>query len=503
MNRIETDLLKERIDLVKVIGHYLSLEKKGVAYMALCPFHADRNPSLRIDPRKGLYHCFSCGAGGDAFRFVQEKEGCGFSDAVRICAAICDVSLPALHAGSQKHKPGAASGRTAASRRAEEPVKPYPAIEENERFRHTLLPYDPGMDELRETYLSFGVGVAPAVIPEAYHFTRGRIVFPIHNAAGEPVAFAARYQGASTSKKILKYINSSTSPLYKKGELLYAWHRAIEKIRETGIVFVTEGYKDALAMHAAGFTNAVALCGVVLSTYHIELIRKEAFRVFLLLDADERGRETVSEVVPVLRKAGLEVVDIVPEGGKDPDEMFRALGRKAFVRWMHRRMIPLVRREAESLLVSACMRWPKTGCLTADGSEMPYIENIMEILEYDGLLPEEEENRELLCAVAAGHCSDYTPDSVSDAGLPDYEAELLRQYDLHTEPSHSEPVRRSELVRYLFLHYLEVRLTDQVRRNMRDLSASHADEGKRVGILSALQYGRNYLCRVSQELGRR
>ena len=105
MNRLEITSFKERVDLVKVVGHYLTLERKGAAYLGLCPFHDDHHPSLRVDPAKGVYHCFSCGAGGDVFRFVQEKEGCSFGEAVRLCADICHLPVPALDAGSQKHRP--------------------------------------------------------------------------------------------------------------------------------------------------------------------------------------------------------------------------------------------------------------------------------------------------------------------------------------------------------------------------------------------------------------
>lgn len=101
MNRLEITSFKERVDLVKVVGHYSTLERKGAAYLGLCPFHDDHHPSLRVDPAKGVYHCFSCGAGGDVFRFVQEKEGCGFGEAVRLCADICHLPVPALDAGMQ------------------------------------------------------------------------------------------------------------------------------------------------------------------------------------------------------------------------------------------------------------------------------------------------------------------------------------------------------------------------------------------------------------------
>ena len=475
MNRIEINSLKERIDLVRVVDHYLSLEKKGNVYMALCPFHDDRHPSLRVDPEKGLYHCFSCGAGGDVFRFVQEKEGCGFGEAVRLCADICHLPVPALDAGSQKHRP-------------DKQQTPAPTVEMNERYRQTLLPYDPGMEELRETYAAFEVGIAPAIVPEAWKFTRGRIIFPIHNAAGELVAFAARYRGDLSAKKIPKYINSSTSVIYKKDELLYGWHRAEEKVRETGIVFLTEGYKDTLAMHAAGFSNTVALCGTNLSEHHIAMIRKEAAAVCLFLDADEVGRETVTGVMPKLRSAGLRVVDILPGGSKDADEMFRSLGREAFIRWVEKAMIPPARRKAESLLVAACRRWPDTLCLTEEGEEIPYIDNILKILSSDDLLPADS----LVPALDAG----------PQKNQPETK-ELDNLYTLHTDSSHSDRVRRSELVRYLFLCYLEVRLVDRIRFQVHHLSGVMRNEEEHTEILSSLQYHRNYLCEVSRELGRR
>ena len=475
MNRIEINSLKERIDLVRVVDHYLSLEKKGYVYMALCPFHDDRHPSLRVDPEKGLYHCFSCGAGGDVFRFVQEKEGCGFGEAVRLCADICHLPVPALDAGSQKH-------------RSDKQQTPAPTVEMNERYRQTLLPYDPGMEELRETYAAFEVGIAPAIVPEAWKFTRGRLIFPIRNAAGELVAFAARYRGDLSAKKIPKYINSSTSVIYKKDELLYGWYRAEEKVRETGIVFLTEGYKDTLAMHAAGFSNTVALCGTNLSEHHIAMIRKEAAAVCLFLDADEVGRETVTGVMPKLRSAGLRVVDILPGGSKDADEMFRSLGREAFIRWVEKAMISPARRKAESLLVAACRRWPDTLCLTEEGEEIPYIDNILKILSSDDLLPADS----LAPALDAG----------PQKNQPETK-ELDNLYTLHTDSSHSDRVRRSELVRYLFLCYLEVRLVDRIRFQVHHLSGVMRNEEEHTEILSSLQYHRNYLCEVSRELGRR
>lgn len=472
-DRTDIKSLKERIDLVKVVSHYQSLEKKGNSYVGLCPFHPDRHPSLRVDPQKGLYHCFSCGAGGDALGFVQKKEECGFGEAVRICAGICHLSVNAP-VTQPKHQ-------------AQE-QKPVPSGEENERYQRMLLPYDPGMEELRDTYALFGVGIAPPETPDTYAFTRRRLVFPIQDAGGKLVAFAARYLGSSPSARIPKYLNSPTSPCYKKDELLYGWYQALTRIRETGVLFITEGYKDTLAMHAAGFTNTVALCGTNLSVYHIEQIRKESATVCLFLDADKAGRETVRAVVPRLRKARLLVTVLEPEGGKDPDEMFRRCGRALFIRLVNRGMMPSSCRRAETLLVAACRCWPDTLCLTEDGKEMRYAENIREVLEYDDLLPEES----LVCG--SGPESEIAPQD---------REELDKEYALHTDLSHSVPVRRSELIRSLFLRYMEARLSDRIRRDSYCLSAAFADEEQYERLLAALQYQRNYLCEVSRALGRR
>ena len=193
---------------------------------------------------------------------------------------------------------------------------------------------------------------------------------------GELVAFAARYRGDLPAKKIPKYINSSTSAIYKKDELLYGWHRAAAKVRETGIVFLTEGYKDTLVMHAAGFSNTVAICGTNLSEHHIAMIRKEAVTVCLFLDADEVGGDGY-RVMPKLRSAGLRVVDILPEGGKDADDVSFVGTREAFIRWVEKAMVPPA---TESGVALGCCLPPLAGYFMPDGrrEEILYIDNIRE-----------------------------------------------------------------------------------------------------------------------------
>lgn len=492
MNRIEIEALKERIDVTKVVGSYVTLEKRGGGYWGLCPFHDDHHPSLRVEPGKGLYHCFSCKAGGDAIGFVREKENCGFMEAIVICADICRLSVPAKDArrkGNGKEKRPAAADRLPAVSPAPTEQQADAVVAANEAFLPLLLPYDPGMEELRGVYASFGVGKAPAVVPEAFRFTRQRIVFPIHDHEGRLVAFAARYCGDVSAGKIAKYLNSATSPVYKKDELLYGWHRARGEVRLTGVVFLTEGYKDTLAMHAAGFGNTVALCGTNLSDRHIGLIAREAATVCLFLDADQAGRTTAEEAAGRLRKAGLQVIDLLPEGGKDADEMMRAMGREAFAGWVSQRAVAPEIRHTGEMLVAACRRWPDTCCLTAEGEEVLYSGYIDRLLAHEGFLPQDS-----LLPSPSGE--GLQPQSVVE--------KLDRLYVLRSDPGHSPRVRCSELIRYLLLCYLETCLSERIRRQAYRITKTCIDEEKlRLELLSSLQYDRNYLNMVSRELGRR
>lgn len=455
-SRLDIASLRGRIDIVRVIGHYQQLQKQGAGYVGLCPFHEDKHPSLQVSPAKGLFHCFSCRTGGDAFTFVQKREGCSFGEAVRICADICQAVCSPV----EKIRPPAA--------RKAEGVLPGPSVADNERFWKTLLPYDPGCSELRETYARFGVRMGLPSVPGPYRFTENRLVFPVRDGAGRLVAFAARYLGADREvMKRFKYLNSKTSPIYKKDSLLYAWHEAETAVRESGQVFITEGYKDALAMHAAGFRQTVALCGVNLSASHLSLICGAADTVFLFLDADAAGRETVGELVPLLRKSGLQVVDLVPEGAKDPDEMFRRMGRGSFAAWIGRSMAPPALSAVGSLLSAARRRWPGSaaeGCIPADMPGMPE--------------PEEMQ---------------------PPAGCF---AELDRLYEQHTVPDHTETVRQGELVRYLCFCYREICLEADIRRDCRRLALA-TGEDSRTACFAALQRHRLELRDVSKALHRR
>lgn len=212
----------------------------------------------------------------------------------------------------------------------------------NRLFASLLQPYVPEDEALRETYRLFGVGIAPPEVPADYRKMRSRLIFPIRDEKGGLVAFAARRR--TDGEEGAKYVNSPASPVYSKSRVLYALDLAGEAIRERRFVFVTEGYKDALAMHAAGFTNTVALCGVAFTAGHLRLLAGYTQRIVLLLDADRAGEASMEKIVAMLSCGTgpegerlepaclFEVSRMQLPYGEDPDSLLHGSGFVSFRR---------------------------------------------------------------------------------------------------------------------------------------------------------------------------
>ena len=315
MTKREIEQMKSSVCIKEVVEGYVSLERKGSNYMGLCPFHEDHHPSLIVNPEKQTFHCFACGEHGDAIAFVQKMEHCSFMEAV----------------GKLKME----NGKLKINKKKAESVpvntneKKF-SIEKNCKFFSSLLPYACGNSELTPAYLDFEVGQSPVNVPKEWYAMRNRVIFPIRDEAGQLIAFAAR-RLADGNPDEPKYINTSTAGGYKKSDHLYALNRAKEAIVREGFVFVVEGYKDAIAMHAAGFRNTVALCGTAMCDGHVALLKKYTSQVTVLLDGDRAGEKGSTEAVAILRREGLWAVKGELPAGEDPDSLFRLWGKEAFV----------------------------------------------------------------------------------------------------------------------------------------------------------------------------
>jgi DNA primase len=343
--RESVERVKEAADIVEVISAYTDLRRAGTRFTGLCPFHDERSPSFSVDPQDKLYHCFGCGVGGDVFRFVEEKEGLGFGDAVEALADRYGVEVE-----RESEDPQAEAQRKKQARLRE-------LLERTAAFYASFLWDAPQAAKGRE-YLSgrglgdevlreFGVGCAPGTwdtvlvrgqragyaveeIEAAglvrrgqkgrghYDQFRSRIVFPIRDARGRVLGFGGR---ALRADQRPKYVNSPEGELYRKRRTLFGIDRARPEIAKAGHAVVVEGYTDVLACHQAGIRNTVAVMGTAITPEQVKLLSGYAEEAVLALDADRAGREAMLRAQGVASGKRLRLrVARMPEG-EDPADL--------------------------------------------------------------------------------------------------------------------------------------------------------------------------------------
>lgn len=383
-------------DIADIVGRYVQLTKQGQYMKGLCPFHSEKSPSFTVTPEKQIYHCFGCGAGGNLIRFVQEVEGISFGEAVRKLAAEAHISIgESALAGmpeTQEQK-----DRQKLLEAYEWAGKLYQYILMNTEQGKPARAYlhKRGLnDRLIET---FGIGYAyahwsklaellekrgfPMPLMEQgglvsarqdgsgyYDKFRDRIIFPIHNAQGQLIAFAGRALGESNAK----YLNSPESVLFHKSRTLYNLNRARAQIRKTRELVLMEGYMDVIKAWEAGVENVVATMGTALTPEHAGVIRNLAERVVIVYDGDNAGQTAAYKSIPILEKAGLQVRVAVLTGGKDPDEFITAYGSERFVREAIHAAVPSIKYKL--------IYFRKDYRLQEDGEKLRYIQQALRLI---------------------------------------------------------------------------------------------------------------------------
>ncbi|MCR4404585.1 MAG: DNA primase [Candidatus Acetothermia bacterium] len=346
--REELDLIRERVDAVAVLSRYLALKRSGKNYMAICPFHPDKRPSMVLDPEKKLFHCFGCGEGGDIFKFLMKIERLSFQEAVERLGRETGVELARRGPGSplarlyelnervadyfQKNlqdEPGTAARRYLLERGI--------TAESCERFR---LGYAlPGWDSLLRRFgrteedqrLLSQLGLVVQAREGGYYDRfRDRLIFPLADPQGRVIGFAGRLLREREGDP--KYLNIANTPLFTKGEALFALHlaRQAKGSATYAELILVEGYLDAISLHQAGFTNAVATMGTALTEQQAQLLRRYAERVVLAYDRDAAGEAASLRGMRALRNAGLEVLVALLPSEEDPDSLIREGGAAAF-----------------------------------------------------------------------------------------------------------------------------------------------------------------------------
>lgn len=346
--------IRQSIDIVELISDYVQLSKQGRNYFGLCPFHGEKTPSFSVSPEKQIYHCFGCGAGGDAFSFLMELEGYSFQEAALKLAekANIELELPSIQPDIE----------SPAKREHRQMIEAHELL--RKLYHHILVNTNDGQKALeyllkrgftQESIEKYQIGFAlnswdfavkffikrdfPAPILEKagliikrenndgyFDRFRNRIMFPIFDGKGNTIAFSGRMLGPGEPK----YLNSPETPLFNKSKILYNYHFARPKMRKLQQAILFEGFADCIAADRAGVENGVATMGTSLTEDHVALIRRNVQQVTLCYDGDDAGIEAAYRAGEMFNEAGFQVrVALMPEG-MDPDEYIAKFGGDKF-----------------------------------------------------------------------------------------------------------------------------------------------------------------------------
>ena len=336
-------------DIVDVISGYVKLQKKGSSYFGLCPFHNEKSPSFSVSRQKQMYYCFGCGAGGNVFTFLMEYENYSFTEALKVLAERAGVELPKME--YSKEAKAKADQRTILLEINKLAAKYFYAQLKSEQGR-TAYTYLKNRELSDETIVAFGLGYSNKYSDDLYRYlkTKGysdetlilaglvsadekhgahdkfwnRVMFPIMDANNRVIGFGGRVMGDGKPK----YLNSPETPVFDKSRNLYGLHRA--RTSRKSYFLICEGYMDVIALHQAGFTNAVASLGTALTPGHASLMKRYVNEVYLTYDSDDAGTRAALRAVPILKEAGISARVIRMDPYKDPDEFIRHLGAEAF-----------------------------------------------------------------------------------------------------------------------------------------------------------------------------
>jgi DNA primase len=342
--------LKDKVNLSEILGRNVKLVPAGnMRYKGLCPFHNEKTPSFTVSDDKKAYHCFGCGAHGDVFSYLQEKEGYNFVDALEFIADYVGVKIDKTEFKSKE--------------RIDLEIQEFAIIEKFNKFFKSELEgnerikkyaYSRKMDEKIQEEFSLGFSPDKNKIQEfvksngfdermlldlglfkegsygSYFLFSERLIFPIHNHQGKMVAFGGRIM-EGTQDKGPKYINSPEHKFFKKRELLYNFHRAKLDIQKSKQVIVCEGYMDVIAMHIGGFKNVVAPLGTSFSEEHLKFLWRYVDVPMICLDGDEAGQRACKRIANLampLLTPGKSLNFVVLPSGQDPDDLLKEVGGK-------------------------------------------------------------------------------------------------------------------------------------------------------------------------------
>ncbi len=341
----------DRMDVLDVVQEFVSLKKRGVNYIGLCPFHNEKTPSFTVSPSKNIYKCFGCGKGGNGIDFVMEHEAFSYPEALRFVAKLYNIDIEETYQAPENAQEW---NRRDALQIVNDFAEKY--FEENlwetDAGKSIALSYLKDRGFIKKTIQAFHLGYAPRdrdqfsklaqqksykkeylkelglMTQHEQDFFFDRIIFPIHSLSGKPIAFAGRLLQNRTNSP--KYLNSPESYIYQKRKVLFGLDLARKAIRSEGICFLVEGYTDVMMMHQNGIENVVATSGTALTSEQIRMIKRYCDTIHLIFDGDAAGVKATERAIDLILAEGMNVRILPLPEGQDPDEFVRAKGNGGF-----------------------------------------------------------------------------------------------------------------------------------------------------------------------------
>ena len=341
--------VRSRNDIVDVIGGYVRLQKKGNTYFGLCPFHNEKTGSFSVSPHKQMYYCFGCGAGGNVFTFLMQYENFTFGEAMQTLADKVGVDLPKQEMSAAQKKE--ADRRARLLEINKEAAKYFYTLLRNPRGERAYQ-YFKNRELSDETMQKFGLGYSDQYSDDLYRYLRGkgyedeilkesglisydevrggrdkfwnRAMFPIMDVHNHVIGFGGRVMGEGEPK----YLNSPETKIFDKSRNLYGLNIARSTRKEQ--LLLCEGYMDVIALHQAGFDNAVASLGTALTSGHANLLKRYTKEVYLTYDSDGAGVKAALRAIPILKEVGIVAKIINMQPYKDPDEFIKNLGAEEY-----------------------------------------------------------------------------------------------------------------------------------------------------------------------------
>ncbi len=339
----EIELIKEKLDLAELVGEYVQLKQAGQHFKGLCPFHNEKTPSFVVSPERGIWHCFGCGAGGDAFSFLQKIEGIEFKEALKTLADRTGVELKTQRqSGQSNQKMGLHDMLALAARFFHEVLMRHPAGEQARKYLEERGVRPETMEEFQigyavkswegiQTFLRrkgfsnaqmLAAGLAGrSQQGKLYDRFRGRIMFPVHDVQGRVVAFGGRITPWHATGEEGKYVNSPETQIYEKRRVVYNLNRAKREVRAGSPILVVEGYMDVVMLQQAGVKNVVASSGTAFTQEQIALLKRYTQTLHFAFDGDAAGVHAAQAATAAAVAAGMRVATVLFPGGQDPADV--------------------------------------------------------------------------------------------------------------------------------------------------------------------------------------